>query len=103
MQIKCLQPILGLNGQPIKDATGKEITIGFVLSNILLMAKSSRWSKAQIFSMSMKFFNDRLVDVDNANLIDIKKMVEDDESFDSAIFAGRTLEYLSGLKTGKEE
>lgn len=78
----------------IKEISGKDVetlTVGEALANILIASKDG--SKIKLYVLAQKFFNDNLVDLDDADLAMVKKSVENCEVYTNLV-AGQLLVML---------
>ena len=84
--------------EAIKDLAGKDIknkddffTVGIALSNILLEAKVG--GKMKLFILAKKCFEEKEIDVDDADLAIIKQAVEATEQYTNLV-TGQLLQLL---------
>ena len=77
------QTIKTLKEEAIKNADGKDFTFGQALSNILLDAKEG--GKMKMFILATKCFNDAEIKLDNADLLLIKKTINDTEAYGNLV------------------
>ncbi len=94
MKINAAAPLLTLNGKPYQ-ADEKDIRIGQVIADTLAVDQSG--GKFKMYNLAQKFFNDDEVEVDAADLILIKKAVEDSKQYNNVIL-GQILGILENIK-----
>lgn len=98
MKINTKTKILNLKGEEILDQDKNAITIGYYLSEILLLDKTA--GKMKAFILAQKFATTDEVEVDSADLTMIKNAVEKNESFNNLIL-GQLLVLLEDIKESK--
>lgn len=86
----------------LKDLSGKELpnndgtaTVGSVIANIL--TQSTEGSKMKLFALAQKAYNDKTLDVDEADLNLIKKMVDESRVY-TTLITGQVLLLLEKVK-----
>lgn len=98
MKINTQTPIKTLAGEPIKNGTEGNFTIGLALSNILIENKQG--GKMKMFILAQKFFNDKEIDIDEADFNLVKSAVESTENYNNLV-NGQILQILSDIKDKK--
>lgn len=92
MKIKATEKIVTLKGEPYKNGD-EELTLGVVLAESL--ANDTTGGKMKIFSLAQKFFNNDEVELDAADMVMVKKAVEQCKSYNNIIL-GQALTLLEG-------
>jgi hypothetical protein len=89
-----------ITGDKLKDLSGKEIdlTVGTALSNILVSAEAG--GKMKMFTLAQRLFNDKAVEVDEADFNLIKTSVESTKTY-TILAAGQLLVILENIKDEK--
>lgn len=77
MKIKTKKQILNLKGDPMKDEGGEELTIGKMISAVLVEHRAG--GKMKMFILAQKFFQDDEVELDKADLKLVKDAIEKSE------------------------
>lgn len=96
MKIKTTKAIVNFKGIAIKD-NDEDFTVGKAISNILLNSKSG--GKMKIFILAKKFYDEKEVEVDAADLNLIKSEIEKaDPQVSNMLVTGQLLIMLDGLK-----
>lgn len=90
MKINTKQAITDLAGKEIKSPDGV-FAIGTALSNILIEAQEG--GKMKLFILAQKLFNDKEVEVDEADLGIIRKAVENTKQYNNLV-TGQLLQML---------
>ena len=96
MKINTKQGLLALNNEPLKDGDGKQWTVGTAISMILLTpklapAQTSKLKMLKAYNLANKFYNEEEVEVDDADLEDIKKEIQ---GYQNPIISGQLLTIL---------
>lgn len=86
MKLDLKKTINSLDGKPLKDAEGVEVTVGGVLANVVLGAKQE--GKMRLYNLAQKFYNDESITLEAPDLALVKKAVQENESF-SALVLGQ--------------
>lgn len=94
MKIKTNTTIKDLKGVTLKNEDG-EVTLGEVLSNVLLADKSG--GKMKMFVLAEKLFKSKEIELDDADFSLIKGSVEKSEIYGNLVL-GQTLLILEGIK-----
>ena len=79
MKINTKQGIKDLKGDVLKDASGEDFTIGGFLANQLIIPRETPikgLSPIKAWSLAQKFYNEDEVELDKADALVIKDMVE---------------------------
>ena len=95
MKINLKQPMKLFNGEVIKSSDNAELTLGEVLSNIMVADESAGKMKAYV--LAEKMYKDKDIDVDASDMGLIKKAVEGTKVY-SNLIAGQALKILDGIK-----
>ena len=72
------KPLVGLDGSTIKDETGKELSLGKLLSNQL--ANTNKGDALKLFTWAQKCFNDQPLDLDPSDRATLKDFINSNES-----------------------
>ncbi len=99
MKINCNEIITGLDGSPLKyndDIGVHELTVGTVLSNILI--SSSTGGKMKMTVLAQKFYSDDEVMLDDADFGMIREIVNSSSAYQNNLVPGKLLIYLDSLK-----
>jgi len=91
MKIKTHTTIKTLDGKDIKDVD-KSFTIGQALSEIIISSKIG--GKMKCFSLAQKFYNDEEVNLDQADIVLVKNLVESTDLYTNLV-TGQILVILS--------
>jgi len=92
MKIKTQTTIKTLKGEDIKDGEDKFFTIGKAMSEIIISSKIG--GKMKCFSLAQKFYNDKEVDLDQADMVLVKNLVESTDMYNNLV-TGQLLVILS--------
>lgn len=90
MKINLKETLKGLDGKDLKSGE-KVLLVGEVLGNIIISSKMN--GKMKIFSLAQKAYNDKVIDLDDADKALIKNILEADDSH-SALATGQLLVLL---------
>jgi hypothetical protein len=94
MKINTKEVLKTFKGEPLK-AGDEELTLGMALSNILLGDRAG--GKMKLFILAEKFYKEKSVELDTADLAMVKTAVEKTELF-NALVTGQILVGLEELK-----
>lgn len=95
MKINTKQKLKDLEGNDLKDNKGI-VTLGTVVSNILLTTKVE--TKLKMFILAQKILTNKEVDIDAADLDLIKKAIEQDQYYNN-LACGQILLILNEKQT----
>ncbi len=104
MKIKTNIVINQLSGKPFVQTDGDsstDLTLGIALSNILSYSKLGGLMKTT--TLANKFYNNKEVEVDSADLKLIKDCVEASEVYSNRFILGSIAHILEEVKEEKEE
>lgn len=98
-KIQTSVPIVNLNGDKIQSEDGKNLTIGVVLANIILSPHANKkgFRPLKSWELAQKLYKNPEVEVDNADFIQIKEIVENSDTFSTMVVA-QVLEALEKIK-----
>jgi len=99
MKINLRKELSSLNGEALKDGT-ETLTLGKALSNIL--STSEEGGKMKLFILAKKFYEDKEVDLDAADLAIVKKAVEKTKIY-TPLVAGQVELLLAEVKEEKKK
>ncbi len=91
MKIKADETLKYLSGEELKDEDNTVVTVGKILSNILLADKSG--GKMKLYHLAQKFYSEKEVELDKSDLELVKKAVENSQGL-SNLLTGQILEKL---------
>lgn len=104
MKLNVKQTLKTLQGEPLNvvDEKGKKIetlTLGTVLSNIILAPHKDKngFRPLKAYELAQKFVNQKEVDIDTSEMIQLKEIVENNESYMPLITAQAIL-MLNAIK-----
>lgn len=96
MNIPVKDVLVSLDKTPLVSGEEKiPMTVGSAIANILLPAKEG--GKMKLYSLADKAFNNKTLEVDEADLALIKKLVEENELYTSLV-TGQLLIILENVK-----
>jgi len=96
MKIQASLPLTNLKGQPYEIGEEKApLTLGAVIAECL--ATDTTAGKMKIYALATKFYTTDTVEVDSADMIMIKKAVEENKSY-GALILGQVLTLLEESK-----
>lgn len=95
MKINTQIVLKDLAGKEIKDPDGKGFTLGQALSNIVVADKAE--GKMKLYVLGTKLYQDKMVEVDEADLNLIKSIVKKTEAY-GALVAGQCEVILEEIK-----
>lgn len=95
MKIKAESRMVTLTGEDYKTGDGKEITLGMVLAEGL--ASSEAGGKMKSYTLASKLYSGVDVEVDAADMVLIKKAVEECKTYNNLIL-GQALLMLEEAK-----
>lgn len=72
------KPLVGLDGNPVRDIDDKEITLGKLLSGQL--AQSNKGDALKLFTWAQKCFNGEQLDLDPSDTQTLKDFIKNNES-----------------------
>jgi hypothetical protein len=72
------KPLVGLDGSTIKDETGKEVSLGKLLSGQL--AGSNKGDALKLFTWAQKLYNDQPLDLDPSDRATLKDFITANET-----------------------
>jgi hypothetical protein len=101
MQIKANEPVKNLKGEPLKTGKDNDVfTVGMAIAEVLLAAKQG--GKMKMFILAEKFYKNKTVEIDSADLALVKDAVEKaDPMTVSNLISGQILVMLDSLKEEK--
>lgn len=94
MKIKTSTVLKDLSGKALKNEDG-ELTLGEVLSNVLLAEKAG--GKMKMYVLAEKLFKSKEIDLDEADFSLVKSLVEKSDIYGNLVL-GQTLIILEDLK-----
>lgn len=104
MKLNTKQVFKTLQGEPLKvvDEKGKPVeilTLGTVLSNIVLAPHKDKngFRPLKAYELAQKFVNQKEMDIDNSELIQLKEIVENNESY-MALITAQAILMLNSVK-----
>lgn len=83
MKIDASKVLMTLGGQHYKTPEGQDLTLGAVLAEA--MATYEAGGKMKSYVLANKFYNDKEVEVDEADLALVKKAVESCKAYNNLI------------------
>lgn len=83
MKINAKETIKNMDGEDAKGAEGVVLTVGMAIANVLLSAKEG--GKMKMFVLAKKFWDDKMVEVDEADLSMIKIAVEKTDIYNTLV------------------
>ncbi len=95
-KINTAQPINTLAGVQYKDASGNPVTLGMVIAES--MAAETTGGKMKIYALATAAYSGKTMEVDDADLALIKRVLETTNVFNSAIINGQALLMLEEVK-----
>lgn len=98
MKIKLNTPLKDLSGEPIADG-GKNFTFGQALASIV--SASDTGGKMKLYVLATKLFNEKDIDVDEADLSLIKNAVASTKVYANALITGQCELLLEDVKESK--
>ncbi len=93
MKIKTDTKLTDLKGLPIKSGEGQVLTVGEAVANILL-GPQQKFGKMKAYVLATKFYNDKEVEVDDADVEALRDIIEKSEVYVSALVNGQLLKIL---------
>lgn len=99
MKIQANKPMKNYDGKDLMESEKEVLTIGHAISAILSSAEQG--GKMKIFVLAQKFFTEKEVEIDNADVDLIEKIIEASKGF-KAVVTGQLLLMFSELKEKKE-
>jgi len=111
MKLNTQQQLKTLKGDPLKtsesicqfcgrgDTKGEVLILGTILSNIVLAPHKDKngFRPLRAYELAQKFVNQKVVEIENSDLIQIKELVEKTEGT-SALVIAQTLLMLESAK-----
>ena len=97
LKVNCAKVIKDLADKPIpvREGSDESFTIGKALANILVAPRQNRELDAfKSWELAKKLYKGGDVELDDADVVNIKKMVETDKNY-GAIVIGQILEELN--------
>lgn len=91
IKINTRKEIKNIDGSPAKD-----FTVGKAIANILAGSKTQ--GKAKLYVLMTKFYDEKEVEVDAADLNLLKQEIEKNEVYPGALIAGQLIIMLDDLK-----
>lgn len=82
MKINAQAPVKTLAGENYKSGD-KDISVGSVIADIL--AQDQTGGKMKLYSLAKRFFDDKEVEIDEADAALVKKAVEESKSYNNII------------------
>lgn len=77
MQLNFNKSMNGLDGNPVKDFDGQEITLGKVLSSQL--ASASKGDALKLFTWAQKCYNGEVLELDPSDTETLKEFIKNNE------------------------
>lgn len=96
MKINLKTTIKNFKGEPLQDQEKKELTLGEVLSNILISDKTG--GKMKLFVLAKKFYEQDSIDLDASDLALVKNAVKTSDIYAGALVIGQVELLLNDLK-----
>jgi len=86
MKIKTDQVIKTIDGVTIQDADGSNLTFGKAIANMLLAPRRGEsgayeFDKMKTYILAHKFYTEKEVDIDDADLKKLKNVIETDTAY----------------------
>jgi hypothetical protein len=100
MKLKLTQPIKSFKDEPLKNPEGEIFTLGEALANIF--ANSRQGGKMKAYILGKKFYNDKEIELDAADLSLVKETVKQSSSYNHLI-EGQIEEMLERVKEDTKE
>lgn len=72
------KPLVGLDGSIIRDETGKELSLGKLLSGQL--ANANKGDALKLFTWAQKLYNDQPLDLDPSDRTTLKDLINSNET-----------------------
>lgn len=94
MKIKTSTPIKDLSGKPV-ISENQVVTVGQIIANALVSTKHG--GKMKMYILATKFYEQKEVDVDTADLALIKQAVEESPVYNN-LFLGQALIAVEAAK-----
>jgi len=95
MKINTDKALINLDGSTIAlsptDTT--PFTVGKAIANILVTSKSKTFDSFKAFKMAEKFYNEKDVEIDEADFAKIKEIIEKDGQY-TALITGQIIQEL---------
>ena len=109
MKINCKQTFKNLKNEDIQivdgnDQTKKEILmLGNVIAEILLQPHKEKkgFRPLKSWELAQRFYKDKEVEIDQADFIQLKEIVEENENYNTIIIA-QTLVYFNQAEQSKK-
>ena len=99
MKINTQQKLVSLKGEVLKG-DGIEVTLGLAISNILISSQVK--GKYKLYILGKKFFDDKEIDIDMADMSLIKSELEATTIY-TPLVTGQILDILYNLENKKEK
>lgn len=96
MKIILTQTINDLSGKPLQNNEKKVVTLGEVLSNVVIA--SEEHGKMKLFLLAKKFFEQESIDLDASDLALVKKVVSNSRAYGGTLVLGQVELLLEGAK-----
>lgn len=100
MILKTNTPLIDLAGKELKDSEGAVVTLGRALANVMIAAQEG--GKMKLYALSTKMYKDKSVDLDDADLALVKRVVSTSTIY-NALVLGQIELVLENLKEDKKE
>lgn len=98
MKINAKEVLKGLGGEELKMGD-TVVTVGETISNILLT--DTKGGKMKLYSLAQKFYNDKNIELDDADFSLVKTSVETSPAY-NALVIGQLLVILDNCSNTKE-
>ena len=92
MKVNAKRVLKNLKGENYQD-NKEDVTVGAIVSNILSQEQTG--GKMKLYSLAVRFYEDEEVELDSADLVLVKKAVEDSKEYNNLIL-GQILLALEG-------
>lgn len=96
MKIILTQTINDLSGKPLQNNEKKVVTLGEVLSNVVIASEEQ--GKMKLFLLAKKFFEQESIDLDASDLALVKKVVSNSHAYGGTLVLGQVELLLEGAK-----
>ena len=96
MKIILTQTINDLSGKPLQNNEKKVVTLGEVLSNVVIASEEQ--GKMKLFLLAKKFFEQESIDLDASDLALVKKVVSNSRTYGGTLVLGQVELLLEGAK-----
>lgn len=100
MKINNQETLKDLNGDIVKDSSNNNapITVGKAIAGILTTPKqNSNFDPLKAYTLAQKFYSDKEVDLDEADMISLKKEIKENKG-SHVVISGQLLKILNNIK-----